>query len=66
MTKFKVMANKKQLASFGIDYDITGLVGELKYKYPTGWYEIKITHTCEAGTFTNSFDIPHTFLKKVS
>lgn len=65
MEKYKVKADKRQLESFGISYDITGLVGELKHKYPTGWYEIEITHACPAGTFTNSFDIPKTFLEMV-
>lgn len=65
MEKYKVKANKQQLATLGIDYDITGLIGELEHKYPTGFYAIKITHHYEAGTFTNSFDIPKTFLECV-
>lgn len=65
MAKYKIKANKQQLSSFGIDYDITGLTGELKHKYPTGWYAIEVTHTYDAGTFTNVFDIPKTFLKRV-
>ena len=65
MEKYKIKANKQQLESFGIDYNITGLVGELKHKYPTGWYTIEVTHTYEAGTFTNEFNIPKTFLECV-
>lgn len=65
MEKYKVKANKQQLENLGISYDITGLTGELKHKYPTGFYVIEITHNYEAGTFTNLFDIPKTFLECV-
>jgi len=65
MEKYKIKANKEQLESFGIDYNITGLIGKLKHKYPIGWYEIEVTHTYEAGTFTNTFGIPKTFLECV-
>lgn len=65
MEKYKVKANRQQLENLGISYDITGLTGELKHKYPTGFYVIEITHTYEAGTFTNLFDIPKTFLECV-
>jgi hypothetical protein len=66
MNKYKITANKNQLESFGIDYDITGLIGRLKRKYPTGWYCIEITHDRDGFEFTNDFDIPKTFLKRVS
>jgi len=66
MEKYKIKANKQQLENLGIDYDITGLVGELKHKYPTGWYEIELTHTYEGGTSKISFDIPKTFLKRIN
>ena len=65
MTKYKVKANKQQLSSIGIGYEITDLVGVLKDKYITGWYAIEITYTCDAGTFTRVFDIPKTFLTKL-
>ena len=65
MTKYKVKANKQQLSSIGIGYEITDLVGVLKDKYITGWYAIEITYTCDAGTFTRVYDIPKTFLTKL-
>lgn len=65
MDKYEVKANKQQLSSIGVDYEITGLVGVLKDKYITGWYAIEITYTCDAGTFTSVFDIPKTFLSKI-
>ncbi len=58
MEKYKVIANKKQLISLGITTDITGLIGELKYKYETGWYAIEINH--------NTYEIPKTFLKLIN
>jgi hypothetical protein len=61
--KYLIKANKEQLNRLGIVYEITGLVGTLKYKYPTGFYEIEVTHKVGAITVTNSFDIPKTFLK---
>ena len=66
MEKYKINANRDQLYSIGIDYDIRGLVGILTHKFPTGWYELEVTHTYEAGTFTNKFDIPATFLEKIN
>lgn len=64
MGEYKIKANKKQLLSFGINYDITGLIGKVKHKYPT-WYAIEIIHVYKTGTFTNIFYIPKTFLKRV-
>ena len=65
MEKYEILANKEQLKSFGITYEITGLIGILKQKYPTGWYELKVEHTYNSMTFTNNFDIPKSFLKQV-
>ncbi len=62
---YKINANKTQLSSIGINYNLTGLVGLLKSKYPTGWYELEVTHQSNGTTFTNNFDIPKTFLTKI-
>ena len=65
MRKFKIKANKKQLEDIGVDYEITGLVGELTHIFPTGWYELKVKHKIGDIEFTNHFDIPKTFLKEI-
>jgi len=62
---FKILANKEQLENIGVDYNLEGLVGELTYKYPTGWYRLKVTHCIGNYEFTNEFDFPKTFLKEV-
>jgi len=63
--KYKIKATNQQLDNFGICYEISGLTGILKHKYPTGWYELEVTHTYDGNTFTNNFDIPHTFLEEI-
>jgi hypothetical protein len=63
--KYKIKANKDQLERLGISYDITGLIGVLKSKYPTGWYCLEVEHEVDGFKFTNSFNIPKSFLKKI-
>ena len=65
MGKYKIKANKDQLDSIGISYDITGLIGTLTREWPTGWYEIEVKHKIGDMEFTNKFDIPQTFLKQI-
>ena len=65
MRKFKITANKEQLLSVGIDYDLTGMVGTYKNKFVTGWYLIEVTHYVGNMEFTNEFDLPKTFLKEI-
>ena len=65
MRKFKILANKKQLNGLGIDYDITGMVGELTHIFPTGFYEVEVSHKRHNIIFVNRFDIPQTMLKEI-
>lgn len=65
MRKFKITANKQQLEGIGISYELTGLIGTYKGKFPTGWYLIEVTHDIGGVKFTNEFDIPKTFLKEI-
>lgn len=58
MSKYKILANPHQLASLGISYSITGLIGELVNKYPDGYLCLSVTHEYKNNTFTNQFDIP--------
>lgn len=60
--KFKINANKEQLSKFGIDDNIYGLIGELTYKYPTGWYQIKVPVMKNGDVYHEYYDIPKTFL----
>jgi hypothetical protein len=58
LQKFKVKANKNDLESIGISYDINGLVGDLVKNYGTGWLVLSITHEYNGFKFTNEFDLP--------
>jgi hypothetical protein len=65
MEKYEINANKAQLERLGISYDISGLIGVLKFKYPTGWHHLEVEHEIGEYKFTNSFDLPKSFLKKM-
>ena len=58
-----VKADKNQLESVGIDYEITNLQGKVKGYYPSGYVQVEITHTWEGMDFTNDFDIPKWWLE---
>ena len=58
-----VKANRRQLENVGVSYDITELHGKVTHKYPTGFYEVEITHKINDREFTNKFDIPKTMLE---
>lgn len=60
-----IKANKRQLENVGIDYDITELKGYVTHKYPTGFYEVEVTHKVNGNEFTNVFDIPKTMLELI-
>lgn len=60
--RYKVKANKQQLKSIGIDYDITGSIGILIQKYVTGWYQIEVIH---GDSITYVVDIPKSFLEEI-
>lgn len=49
-----------------MNYDIVGLLGVLKHKFPTDYYVIEITHMHNRNIFTNLFDIPKTFLENIN
>lgn len=66
MEKYKVLANREQLENLGISYNITNLIGYLKRKFKTNYYEIEITHMVGKYSFTNSFDIPNYLLEKIN
>lgn len=63
MEEAKVTANKEQLESIGIDYDITNLEGTVKGYYDSGYVQVEIEHKDGKVTFTNNFDIPKHWLK---
>jgi len=65
MRKFKILANKEQLDGIGISYELTGLVGTYKGKFPTGWYLLEVTHYVGDIEFNNDFDFPKSFLKEI-
>lgn len=62
----QVLASKHELRGIGIDYNITGLTGEITNKYPTGYYEIKITHEWKGIKFINNFYIPEHLIEILS
>lgn len=59
----KILANKEQLDSIGIESNITGLYGKVINYFNTGYIEIEITHNVGKFTFTNNFDIPKKWLE---
>jgi hypothetical protein len=63
METARVIANAERLDSIGIDYDITGLSGEVLGYYPSGYVNVRITHTEGKYTFTHDFDIPSYWLE---
>jgi len=63
MEKATVKANKEQLESVGIDYDITGLEGDVKGYYHSGYVQVEITHNGNGFEWTNDFDIPIRWLE---
>ena len=63
--KYKIIASKVQLVDIGIDYDITGLIGEMKKYYINRWLTLEVSYTVGETTVTNSFDIPRDLLIKV-
>jgi len=65
MAKYKIKAKKHQLRNFGINFEITNLIGTLKKKYPTGWYAIEVSHECYGQKCETIFDIPQTFLELI-
>jgi hypothetical protein len=58
-----IKANKEQLESIGIDYEITNLKGQIKGYYPSGYIQVEVTHSWEGIEFTNDFDIPKYWLE---
>ena len=58
-----VKANKEQLESVGIDYEITNLTGNVKGYYESGYVLVEIEHVDCCHTFTNDFDIPTHWLE---
>lgn len=65
MEKYKILAVKEQLENIGIDYDITNLIGVLENRFPTCYYALRVKHKVGDMEFTNTFDIPKYYLKKV-
>lgn len=63
--KCKIKATRAQLEEFGIDYDLTGVVGYIQKEYSTGWYCIKIKDFRVNTWIVNDIfvDIPKTFVK---
>ena len=64
--KYKINATQQQLENIGISYNLSGLIGTLKNKYPTGWYCLTVKHKVGKINFTNDFDIPKTFLSALA
>ena len=63
MESVKINATKEQLASVGIDYEITGLTGYVNHKFPSGYWCVKVKHVWEGLEFENEFDIPNFWLE---
>jgi hypothetical protein len=58
MSIFIVKANKSELESIGISYDITYLEGTLIKIFDDGWLSPSINHNVGKFEFTNAFDLP--------
>lgn len=41
---YKIIANKEQLESIGISYDINELTGSLEKEYSNGWLTLCVKH----------------------
>lgn len=65
MEKFLITAKKAQLKNCGIDRDLSGCIGELVEKYPTGWYRVKVKYEINGLEHSYDFDIPKTFLESL-
>ena len=59
----KIIANKKQLESIGIDYDISNLIGTYNHIFSDNWYAVEVEHKIGKYTFKNEFDIPKEYLE---
>ena len=68
MKKYKIRATSEQLKNIGIDYSISNHVGELVYKYPTGYYKLRVKYYLNAENkqeYISTFDIPKTMLTEI-
>jgi hypothetical protein len=66
MAQYKIIATAEQLDEIGISYDLTGVIGTLKREFNDGYVELTVVHRVGSHEFTNDFDIPESYLEKIT
>lgn len=62
---YRIIATKQQLEAIGIDYNISGYLGEFVKEYSDEWACLKVIHDLGEFQFKNRFDIPMEFIEYV-